>query len=139
MIQLDQAETAIQQVLADQVFDVPDGSPRGLVFYKGEMPAKRSGTTSQDNDVNYCFLQPGTFRFTRQGLALQVRATFVLYSGGTEADGLAMLENTINTLNRLAGAQYTPCSLVGEITGGVEQLEHPHYWLELTLQLTKLN
>ena len=139
MIQLDQAEAAIQKVLTGQLFDVPDGSPRSLVYYKGERPAKRSSTTSQDNDVSYCHLSPGGFRFTRQGLAIQVQATFVLYSAGQPADGLAMIETTINNLNRLAGAQYTPCSLVGEINGNIEEIEHPYYWLEITLQLSKIN
>ena len=139
MIQLDRAVTAIQNVLAGQLFDVPGGPARTLIFYKGEMPGKRRGGSGRDGDVSYCLVQPGNFRMTRQGLAMQVRATFVLFSAGDEAAGLAMVETTINNLTRLAGERYMPCSLVGEITGNAEQFEHPHYWLELTLQLSTIN
>ena len=137
MIQLDQAETAINTVLADQLFDVPQGIPRQLVFYKGEMAAKRKG--SEDDDVSYCHLQPGAFRFTRQGMVQQVRAGFVLYSGGTPAQGLEMVADTAKKLSKLAGQTYSPCSLVGEITGNFENIEHPNYWLEIDLQLTTIN
>jgi hypothetical protein len=69
----------------------------------------------------------------------QVRAGFVLYSGGTPAQGLEMVADTAKKLSKLAGQTYSPCSLVGEITGNFENIEHPNYWLEIDLQLTTIN
>ncbi len=135
MIQLDKTEEQIKAALAGVLFDVPEGAARELLFYQGELPEKRKNG-SEDDDVAFCLIEPGGFKLGRVSVGQEVRATFVLYEAHSKEDGLQMLAETLELLQPLSAAMFTPCSLQGDIAGDYQEIEHPYYRFTLTLTLT---
>jgi hypothetical protein len=135
MIQLTKTAAQITAALSGMLFDVPQGAARPLLIYVGELPEKRKNG-NEDDDVAFCLIEPAGFRLGRVAMGQEVQATFVLYESHSAADGLQMVENTLQRLQPLAGAIFTPCSLQGDVQGDFQQIKHPYYRFTLTLTLT---
>ena len=131
-LQLDAAQTALVAVLAGQQFDRPEGGRRDLQYFQGELPDKRE-TPEQGQDVPFCLLQPGPFELSTSGAKQGIVAKFVLFSAGTRADGLDMVNDTIIKLQDLPGCRFTPCKLLGAISGDPVEIEHPFYTITINL------